>query len=277
MLFLHHPRPMESARTATVSMEFANEDELQAFLAAWLEDHGHSVYREVKCPDGGAIDILTQDYLIECKQFLTHSDLLAAAEQLRTYEQPFPNQQPVIAGLTPTSGSEEAERVADRLKTSGIEIWHVDQMQPFIDYYAQIGPERLFSDEPLPPPPPSRYRFLGGCFLALGVAGILAFSFWLAYQILDRNEARFVANARQRAEWDALHTAVGVWDLESAQATLDQMIESRDACTAEFATRLNNSLEARGTDGFRDINPIKRAMNQQEGCDLEMVPFDFSP
>ena len=48
-------------------MEFANEREIQDALIEFLLSEGHNVEDEVTC-DGGRVDILTDDYIIECKQ-----------------------------------------------------------------------------------------------------------------------------------------------------------------------------------------------------------------
>lgn len=263
----------------TAPMEFASEADLQAFLAQWLEEHGHQVYREVKCPDGGAIDILTQVYTIECKRSLTRSALFAAAGQLRTYEQHFPGQKPVIAGLTPTSDSDEIYKIVDRLTTSGLEVWFVDQMPSFLDYYQQLTATTAAEDGLAATNPPrrlSRRNPLAGCAIALGMAAILTVSFWLAYRILERNEAQIATTSRTAREWERLHAAVAVWDMDTTRASLTGLAKSRDFCTAEFAKRFEDSLDRRGPEGFRDINPIKRALNQQEGCTLDIVEFDFS-
>lgn len=255
-------------------MEFASEDELQAFLAQWLEAHGHNVYREVKCADGGAIDILTQKYAIECKRHLTRAALFAAAGQLRTYEQHFPEQQPVIAGLTPEAEGTEYYAVADRLKTSGIEIWFIDQMTPFIEYYHQLETLLKHSEGPpkrtLPAP-------LAGLAVALGIAGILAGSFAIAYNILADTETRLVISVEEQTQWDNFHDAAQVWDIKSAQNSLVILTQSKNRCVKAFATRQQASLAKKGAEGFRDLNAIKRDLNDTENCELEETPFDFSP
>jgi aryl-alcohol dehydrogenase-like predicted oxidoreductase len=254
-------------------MDFASEDELQAFLAQWLEEHGHNVYREVKCPDGGAIDILTQKYAIECKRYLSRAALFAAAGQLRTYEQHFPEQQPVIAGLTPESEAADFDAVADRLKTSGVEIWFIDQMDAFTEYYRRL---ELLSKEP----EPRRFKLpkpLAGLAVALGIAGILAGSFAIAYHILEDTETRLAMSNEEKEQWDAFHRAAEVWDINTAQSNLALLTQSNNRCVRAFATRQQERLNADNAEGFRQLNDIKRTLNDQENCKLEITPFAFSP
>jgi hypothetical protein len=109
------------------------------------------------------------------------------------------------------------------------------------------------------------------------MAAILTTSFWIAYRILDQQEMELAANSQEGQAWDNLHQAVAVWDLDTAREHLQTLEKSRSACIATFAERLDNSLQQQGAEGFRDINPIKRALNQQEGCSLEMRDYEFSP
>ncbi|NJL49305.1 MAG: hypothetical protein HC929_19980 [Leptolyngbyaceae cyanobacterium SM2_5_2] len=63
-------------------MEFSNQEGLQLFLSRWLEEHGHSVYRQVPSPTGH-VDILTQDYAIDCPHQLTQAALWTAADEMK--------------------------------------------------------------------------------------------------------------------------------------------------------------------------------------------------
>lgn len=289
-------------------MEFANEDELQAFLAQWLEEHGHNVYREVKCPEGGAIDILTQKYAIECRYSLTSSTLSEAADQLRAYKQHFPEQKPVIAGLTPSSipaaalkaaapesdtpesGTQKAEAlepttsqsedspftlVTERIKNSGIEVWFIDQMGEMADYYAQ-SKARL--DEPVVIKPRRKLPTpLAGLAVALGMAAILAGSFAIAFSILADTETRLSMTEEEQVQLEIFDKAAQVWDLKTAQAPLKILSQSKNRCLRKFATQLQDNLNKKGAEGFRDLNPIKRNLNDEDNCKLEVTPLDFSP
>ncbi|NJL49306.1 MAG: hypothetical protein HC929_19985 [Leptolyngbyaceae cyanobacterium SM2_5_2] len=146
-------------------------------------------------------------------------------------------------------------------------------MPPFVNYYAQSAKaakrgHRGIFDRSTP---------LAGCIISLGMAAILSVSFWLAYNILARHQLKVATNSRESRDWEQLHAAVGVWDLDTALSSLEPLSKSRSRCVATFAERFQATLEQRGSEGFRDINPIKRALNQQDGCNLEMQEYDFSP
>ena len=256
-------------------MEFANANDLQEFLARWLEAHGHSVHRQVACDENHAVDILTQAYTIECQPILTASSLWMAADALQACQSQFPEQKLVIAGLSPDE-TDETQQTLDEIRKSGIEVWFVDQMPPFLEYYSQLISSQSAPGASGSEPSPLRRGPMAGCFISLGMAAILAVSFWIAYRILDRHQVEIGANSREGQAWEYLHQAVAVWDLESAQEHLQTLENSRSACIATFAERLDNSLQQQGPEGFRDINPIKRALNQQQGCSLEMRDYEFS-
>jgi hypothetical protein len=266
-------------------MEFASQDTLRAFLSRWLKDHGHTVYCQVPCPDGAEVDILTEDYLIDCCPTLTPAALETAARKILTHQPHFPDQQMVVAGLSPSEAWDQAYQVADQLQ--GVQVWFVDQMKPFLDYYRQHRPTPA-SPAGSPPVQPveegrrsaipvlDQHNPLTGCLMSLGIATILGLSFWLAYTILNRQQ-QVTPPTQTNQAWEGLHAAVAVWDINTSLTHLASLRASRNPCVAEFADRFTQSLEQRGNEGFRDINPIKRALNQQDGCQLEMPTYDFSP
>lgn len=254
-------------------MEFSSPENLQAFLARWLEEHGHDVYCHVPSPAGEEIDILTQDYAIDCSDILAHETLEKAAARLKGSQTHFPDQKLVVAGLTPKEQWDESYKLAETLKSDGIEVWFVDQMPPFVEYYRQLAKGRRGkAGSSL-----SEANPLTGCVISLGMAIILGLSFWLAYNILDRQQMRTATNTQEGRTWDQFHAAVEVWDLANAQTQLDELSLSRNRCVSRFADRFATTLEERGPEGFRDINPIKRALNQQDGCNLEIKEYEFSP
>jgi hypothetical protein len=76
--------------------------------------------------------------------------------------------------------------------------------------------------------------------------------------------------------WDRLHVAVLTWDMETALLSLTRLIQSPNACISRFASQLTIFLRERGVGGFRTVNSVKRALNQ-EGCQLPIQPYEFSP
>lgn len=271
--------------TVSPPMKFASNDDLQAFIAQWLADHGHTVYRGVDYTEGATLDILTQDYAIQCKYTLDSESLTAAATELETYQQLFPpaetKQTCVIAGLTPPESVDAAYATADTLKTPELEIWFVDQMPVFLDYYQELEgmAEAQFEPEAEVSPPPKLERRRdpwAGVLVALGMAGILAGSFALAYRILSPATLVPLSPAEQTA-WEDLHEAIGVWDVKTAETNLTVLAQSQNTCVAEFANRLDTALATSGPEGFKEVNPIKRDVNQDRHCALEVVPYDFSP
>ncbi|MGB3202481.1 MAG: hypothetical protein WBA99_16365 [Nodosilinea sp.] len=256
----------------TVAIEFASSEDLCTALERWLEDYGHSVHRQVPCPDGGLVDLLTPIYAIFCPPTLAPADLWAAVDTIEARQQNFPDQRPVIAGLTPETDPDTTYEIAEQLKAKGIEIWLLDQMPTFVEYYTK----GLNAD-----PPPAAARLnrrnpLAGCFISLGMAAILSASFWLAYRILDRHQLQVSTNSQENRLWEQLYTAVEVWDMDTALVSLERLGDSRNSCVSQFADRFETSLRQRGSDGFRDINPIKRALNMENDCRLEIREYDFS-
>jgi hypothetical protein len=255
----------------TVAIEFACSEDLQTALGRWLEDYGHSVHSQVPCPDGGKVDLLTPLYAIFCPPSLSPSDLWATVDAIEPKQAHFPDQRLVIAGLTPETDWEMAADIADQIKPKGIEVWFLDQNASFIEFYAG-----LTTEPPQPQRRLTRRNPLAGCLISLGMAAILSASFWLAYRILDRHQLQVANNNQENRAWEQLHSGVEVWDMDSTLASLERLGRSRSPCVAKFAERFETSLRQRGAEGFRDINPIKRALNMQEGCRLNMREYDFS-
>ncbi len=256
----------------TVAIDFASSEDLLTALGRWLEDYGHSVHRQVPWPDGGVVDLLTPIYAIFCPPTLTPPDLWATVDRLQACQQHFPDQRLVIAGLTPETEQEATVAIAEQLKAKGVEVWFLDQNPSFVTFYSGLTAV---------PPASSQGRMgrrnpLTGCLISLGMAAILSGSFWLAYRILDRHQFQVASNSQESRAWDQLHNAVEVWDMDTTLASLERLGKSRSPCVAKFAERFETSLKQQGAEGFRDINPIKRALNLQDGCNLEMREFDFS-
>ncbi|MBU6230977.1 MAG: hypothetical protein KGQ93_15050 [Cyanobacteria bacterium REEB459] len=86
-----------------------------------------------------------------------------------------------------------------------------------------------------------------------------------------------VSSSSPEQVWLNLQTAVAVWDLDTALASLAALKQSSGACLPQFADRFATVLRQQGVQGFRQINPIKRALNQQQGCNLPIQSYEFSP
>ncbi|MBD1875952.1 hypothetical protein H6F75_20940 [Nodosilinea sp. FACHB-131] len=256
----------------TVAIELANAEDLRTALGRWLEDYGHSVYRQVPCPEEGVVDLLTPAYAIYCPPTLTPADLWATVDKIQLHQPHFPDQRSVIAGLTPEEDWESAQAIAEQIQPKGIEIWFLDQMPQFVDYYRQLNAEPL----PQPSGRLTRRNPLAGCLISLGMAVILSASFWLAYRILDRYQLRTATSSRENRLWEQLHSSVEVWDMDTTLIHLERLQASRSPCASQFAERFEASLRQQGAEGFRDINPIKRALNLQNDCRLEIREYDFS-
>ncbi|MEL6327567.1 MAG: hypothetical protein AAFQ61_11790, partial [Cyanobacteria bacterium J06626_23] len=84
--------------------------------------------------------------------------------------------------------------------------------------------------------------------------------------------------------WAELHNAVEVWDIGTAQQTLGELRRraateplQEEQCVTSFANQLEGRLARVGTEGFRGINLIKTALNNNESCALPVVSFSFAP
>ena len=96
--------------------------------------------------------------------------------------------------------------------------------------------------------------------------------------IADDNKPEISEIQQDQLNLDELHNAVSHWDLETSKRTLNSLKESNSACIAEFARLFEIELNDKFTEGFRNINSIKRRLNTQyDYCDLEIIPYGFSP
>jgi hypothetical protein len=237
-------------------MEFASKEDIQSFLSRWLEEHGHNVYCQVPCPEGGEVDILTQDYVIACEELLSCEVILRSAEQIQAIRHHFPDQRPVVAGLMPEASEAELFQTIEQVKQLGIEVWFIDQMKPFRQYYRHLFKGQGFDADRVTGPALNRRNPLAGIFIAIGMAIILSLSFWVAYRILDRQQLQIASNSQESRAWDRMHSAVSVWDMDTTLESLEDLSESRNVCVAEFASRFKTSLKQNGPQGFRDINRL---------------------
>ena len=264
------------------TMEFEHVEDFQDFLRDWLEAHGHNVYPQINYSDDKHIDLLTQMYAIACCQAVTQESLLNAAEQLKACAADIAHLKPVIAGLTPTpspdSDLEALQNSLHQIKDSGVEIWFIDQIPQFVEFYKQQEepPEDLFAGLHPTAQAQRAWNPWAGVTVALGMATILASSFALAYRILQE-PSRNTNSPRDSIAWQGFHDAANVWDLDTAKRNLTLLRRSRNSCNARCAARFQEVIDRKGAEAFRDINPIKRTLNEQEGCTIEVISYDFSP
>lgn len=125
-------------------MEFENEDQLQEFIADYFDAHGDNVFREVSA-GGGRCDVVTNQYAIEVKPTLTRSAIFQAAGQLGSYKADLPGKTCVIAGLLP-SGERSAQSAINTAERCGYEVWFVNHMQQFQDFYDGSGDSQNVQD-----------------------------------------------------------------------------------------------------------------------------------
>lgn len=135
------------------SVEFDNEDDLQEFIHDYIGGE-----REVWLDSANRIDILTDDYAIEVKPFLTPASLNQAAGQLTRYRPLIADRKLVIAGLTPASVTTTVQNLVSSYQAAGIRVWFVDQMDEFIDHWDEYyeDPEPAYEPEYEP-----AYAYLG--------------------------------------------------------------------------------------------------------------------
>lgn len=77
--------------------------------------------------------------------------------------------------------------------------------------------------------------------------------------------------------WDGLHEVAQVWDVNSAKNYLSKLEKSNDPCTAKFAKIFGEELNKEGSEGFKNINNIKRSISQESNCQLPIKSFEFAP
>ena len=122
---------------------------------------------------------------------------------------------------------------------------------------------------------PSAISFEAGCGALIG-AGIVLAGFLMVARVFRANPPVQLSYTEQQ-HWTDLHAAIPAWDIETAKTTLSPLMQSKDPCVMSFARSLNDSLNAEGPEGFRQVNTLKRALNDAEGCQLAVTPYEFAP
>ena len=81
----------------------------------------------------------------------------------------------------------------------------------------------------------------------------------------------------EQAVYYQINTQSAAWDIEGVRGNLERLKASKNQCFANFARRFDEALTELSYDGFFQINDIKRELNEQEGCGLPIVSFEFAP
>ena len=122
---------------------------------------------------------------------------------------------------------------------------------------------------------------IGNYFLAICVVFFLVSISWSMNQrfpdVPDVPAAPRHDILKEEFYLEELHRSISAWDVQSARRHLAPLTRSQDLCISEFALRLNKSLDSKSEKGFQDVNAIKRALNDQYPCSLEITPYEFSP
>lgn len=84
-------------------------------------------------------------------------------------------------------------------------------------------------------------------------------------------------DAKEQSVFFRLQTQVSAWDMDGARSSLSLLQISDNVCVSAFANQLTDALDQQDGEGFRQITPIKRELNAQQGCTLPLYPYPFSP
>ena len=126
------------------------EDDVQRLYTEFLDDLGYNPIREAIVPSGRneRIDILTDEYLIECKLKLTYDWAYRATGQLGYYDRYFPDRKwEVVVGFI------NDENAADRIREQGINLVEISTDEEFLDWFNEKYAPRFT------PPPPPRFEY----------------------------------------------------------------------------------------------------------------------
>lgn len=65
-----------------------------------------------------------------------------------------------------------------------------------------------------------------------------------------------------------LNNAIKHWDIQTSQRSISYLRRSEDPCVSNLAIMLQRSLNHRGEEGFRNVEPIKNQLRNQFGCEF---------
>lgn len=239
-------------------MKFNTEGELQDFLIAYLESRGSDCLKEVTLPNDGRVDILTDSYVIECKPVLNSASLYKAAGQLLGRYMPyFPEHEAVIAGLA----SEGGRTTAASLRSSGTQVWFIDEIEDIQDFYKEIYgySDEYEIEEPIfytPGNYSSNSSGESGCFGVAVVAGMIAL---------------FVGIAQHNNPINQLHRAAIEWDFNSANLAFAALRNTEDECNHLLANRVESELYTAINSGLGQDDVYRRVFNRVNAMQSEIM------
>lgn len=247
-------------------MYFPRESDLQQFLFDFFEETGNSPMWEVPTTGGGRVDIVTTHYVIECKKRLSRSNLFEATGQMTTYCNDFPGKIQVVAGLSPNSGISDDRNAAERLRNSGYQIWFIDEMEVFQDFYQ----ERYELNEPESEPAfsildstdywyePTQRSYSSNDDVEAGawVVGVLIGLFALIGIGASSGESPVYQ----------LHAAARTWDQNLAEEALQGLLSSQDNCQHLLGVEMSRAFSNYGLQGLNLVQAYQTKIEETSTC-----------
>jgi hypothetical protein len=77
-------------------------------------------------------------------------------------------------------------------------------------------------------------------------------------------------SSNEQFYWDQLNKAISVWDLQTAQESLEVLKQSQNPCISEFALGLSAAINNDGANGFQEVPLIKSRLNEEYNCNFEI-------
>lgn len=110
-------------------MQLQHEEDIRQYIEARLKQKGVAFEREVACGNGIRADLVTADTVIEIKRRLNRGALYQAYGQGVAYQKLLKKPKLLIIGLAPSSESkyQEAQRIAENVRTESVEIVFIDR------------------------------------------------------------------------------------------------------------------------------------------------------
>lgn len=110
-------------------MPLQQEEDIRHYIETRLQQKGIATQREVTCGNGIRADLVTPDMVIEIKRQLNRGALYQAYGQGVAYQKLLKKPKLLIIGLAPTSASkyQEAQRIAENIRTNSVEVVFIDK------------------------------------------------------------------------------------------------------------------------------------------------------